>query len=497
MAEYTLQDVMTAIMSLGTSLNTLTARVTALENNTNNTNNTPVAPVIPAAPRLVPPPVQQKTVEVKSPVNSDADDTDMYGFTGLLRTPFAEKKAPSVPQDNAKADRASGRRETIHAREFDSALEAAQPLPIFDRAPRTDHLRLDELYVSTLIKFFDDLVQYARVNGGLPKIATLLSDKVKEALIASDPRRYAGDRLYLLTPQQIYNLLVEQVQPRDRFDFVKEMTRNVKFTYTAKRAPSAEYFDAFYKALLLYKKNYLQVYEILSFNNRMAVPRCENKDGGLIKLFVIKIPYEYGTRTLSALDATKWEDVHLFLKDFYQHVESDRAAGDAARLTSHKFGGTTYATSKLQSLVLSPTAAPAPSPPAYADEMEFAAEYYESLFADDASFDEEIVFEADLAAMQHPSPAQKPFVQKPSAAPFAKKPTFNKDEPLACFAKILYGTCTKVNCKYSHKDEHVLRERAKMIELMQKQDALRKNSAAVQRPLHYVAAASDEDDQEY
>ncbi len=63
---------------------------------------------------------------------------------------------------------------------------------------------------------------------------------------------------------------------------------------------------------------------------------------------------------------------------------------------------------------------------------------------------------------------------------------------------MLYGTCTKKPCTYSHNEDLVARKRVYFLDLIQKQIAASKPSAAHRQPMPHRASVMDslEDDDE-
>jgi hypothetical protein len=88
----------------------------------------------------------------------------------------------------------------------------------------------------------------------------------------------------------------------------------------------------------------LWYYDVISHKNKDNIPKCEEKEGGLIRLFIEKIPFEYGKRVLNLLPKAKYIDIYAFLTKFYNQVEEHYRVSVKAKALSECFGGTEYKT---------------------------------------------------------------------------------------------------------------------------------------------------------
>ena len=115
----------------------------------------------------------------------------------------------------------------------------------------------------------------------------------------------------------------------------------------------ASNFKVLYDALLLYRFRFLRVYQILADGNPPEnIPKCENKDGGLIKMFLDNIPFEYGTRLHRELPSSKYAHIEDYLVDFFDQVKLDFNAYRTARRTNDRFGGTVVAAKQVTSTTI-------------------------------------------------------------------------------------------------------------------------------------------------
>jgi hypothetical protein len=216
-----------------------------------------------------------------------------------------------------------------------------------------------------------------------------------------------------------------------------------------------------------------------------VIPRCDNKEGGLVKAFVSKIPFEYGTRILLLLDKNKWDNIYKFVSDFTTIVDEHKEYADAARRLRRMFGGTQYEAKKFeQKLQHLQQLQSLPGDPTERDQ-----DWQDALVASAEDLDDEL--DGMIAALQQQSHGREPFKKEPP-----DKSALPRD-PLVCITKLLYGTCSKATCSYSHKEDLIAKKRVQYLDLIQKQITAAKPSAAQRQP-HRVSVLDDNyDDDEY
>ena len=331
-----------------------------------------------------------------------------------------------------------------------------------------EHIACKKLSVPSFRKFWDDVMLYETKEMVKLPVTSLVDTSVREHLISKNRTRLNDAKFFALTHKELYHLMQKEFAPPDRIEFMKLLEKNVQFEFSAHFRPTPEYFKPFYDAVLLYCTSFRKIYEILAFElpSDRIIPPCNNKPHGLIKAFVSKIPYEYGTNVLLLMDKDKWENIYKFIANFTEILNEHLADGERARKLRRAFGGTQYEAKKftaeqklhmLQEMQQS-------KPP-----EEDAEWWYESMAAAEEELEDEV--DMMLAALQQPQAREhKPFDR--NAPP---------KDPLVCITKLLYGTCTKAGCVYSHREDLVGKKRLHYRELIDKQLAAAQPTKA-QRP---------------
>jgi len=432
----------------------------------------------------------RKATFAPSPASPEADkdvqqETPYFHPTGLPITPAPGKEDKSNEGD--KPDKRSDRRETIHLRTLVN-LEARSQFPTVHKTLSSfSHITYTRSTVKSFFKFWEDVARYEmKEQAGLPNVNALIDEGVINALVATDRARLEHGKFYTLTRSELYDLMQSAFRPMDKIDFSKKLEANVEFSFQANYRPTPEYFKFFYDALLLYTSTFTKVFEILVYgctDRKSVLPRCDNKPGGLVKIFVEKVPFEYGKNVLRLFDVDKWDDYYSFIKAFTERVEEHHGDGERARKLRRCFSGTHYEAKKFDQKVqaLQQLCAAPPDPTIPEDEHE------DMVQIEGEQLDQEL--DVLLAAMQQPHGKGPP-----------AKPPFDKSaprEPMVCIGKLLKGTCTKSQCSFSHKEEDINRKRHEFLKLINEQLAASKSSAAAQRVHNIAPLVEDRYDDDY
>ena len=210
--------------------------------------------------------------------------------------------------------------------------------------PPYGHIKLESIRVRPYLKFIDELYEYEQKYGIELPVPTLLSKAVREELIARNPRQFgaAPEFFYSLTKKEVLKLLQRAIRPTGRSAFTTELEANIRFPqlppgYT----PEASKFKFFYDALLAYRLRFVRVYQILADDNKKKnIPKCDTKEGGLIKTFLQNIPFRYGSKLHQELPAKKYKHIESYLEKFFDEVQRDFNTFSKTRRTNEHFGGT-------------------------------------------------------------------------------------------------------------------------------------------------------------
>ena len=208
--------------------------------------------------------------------------------------------------------------------------------------PSDKHIRLTELTVKAVKKFADQIVEYQTVHGLVLPVSTLIDSSVRDFIIANN-KGLNNYNFHLLKTPAILTLLQETIRPPTVLDFQRVLASSVEFPQEQRyQKPTAIAFRAFHDAVLVYRKNFITIFEILAENNEENIPSVNNKDGGLIKIFVDKIPYKYGDNFVKSRKDQKYATIHDFIDDFEATLAEHYQLSKSAKSMQQFFGGSDY-----------------------------------------------------------------------------------------------------------------------------------------------------------
>lgn len=247
----------------------------------------------------------------------------------------------SSSEDSTSKRKPSGKRDSILRRAVRGAanplnrVQYTQPMP-----PHTIHL--NNLSVQAIHRFLNDIAAYqASYSVRLP-VSTLIHQVVKDHLIANSKGKLTETNFHVLRGQKLLTILQKEIMPRDKLSFYKLMDRNVKFEINLNgyKPSTIIDFQPLYNAILVYKRKFITVFELLSEkNDEDNIPAIENKDNGLIQLFNSKIDFNYGRNVWASLKNKRFDTLYLFDKAFTQELQKDYETYVKAKTMQQKFSG--------------------------------------------------------------------------------------------------------------------------------------------------------------
>jgi hypothetical protein len=100
------------------------------------------------------------------------------------------------------------------------------------------------------------------------------------------------------------------------------MDIHLRFSTFKDYRPTFTNFKPLYSNLLVYKQNFQKLYDFFADGIKSEyIPRADNKGGGLIKIFIDKIPMGIGRRMYHNLNRERFTDMDEFIKAFYSQLQ--------------------------------------------------------------------------------------------------------------------------------------------------------------------------------
>jgi hypothetical protein len=409
------------------TVNEVQTRLASLDSNTDKPTSVPTdTPTPDVRGRRVKPSVLLAT-QANIDTDKAADADPLFGFDDVYGdNSDAEAAVPS--------HRTPSRRSTIFGRLTERSERDAVQLVVQGQQPPHEHIKLEHLTIGTFYKFFEQITGYHTAHRIKLKPAARVLDPTKKRVMAH--HALSEEEFYSLEAPELYDKMRVMILPRSKLDFTSKLEKYATFDLPTHYKPSAMDFKLMYDALLAYRDRFRKIVELMSDDLGTNVPACDNKEGGLIRSFLSKVPFEYGKRVYQNMGEKKFPNIYKFLKAFYERVQLHWRSFDDNLELRQSFGGTEWMAKKFSSAH---------------NNIDLDTDYEDaaadSRSARDVSGDSDFDEDYDqLAAMQEPPPK----------------------DPQVCLTKVQFGTCTKTNCKYTHREDLISKTRSKMIERMQK-----------------------------
>lgn len=356
----------------------------------------------------------------------------------------------------ARGNVAKPHRTSLFMRESDRASKASERVQYTQVAPKFDHIRLVALTPWKVLMFWVAVLEYQSTHLlKLPSVAALMDERVKNAMVARFPEALQNARINHLTDVELQNFTIKMIQPRTKAQYVSKLTKAVRFNNDVVLKPSAEHFDLFYSALLEYRVIFTRMHDLLSRGIPEVVPECTMHPGGLIRLFLQKIPHNYGINVHNNMSTKKFDDIVQYINTFYKSVQRH-----------HEFHLNTVELNDC----FSGTAAAAFTKDKHTAGLHNIADDDGSAYVDRPA---EIAHEEDLDDSPGDTPLAELFDDVEDTRHFeemlaAMTNATGSKKDMACFSKLLHGTCTKTGCTYSHSEKLCNETRQSFIDMMRK-----------------------------
>ena len=316
------------------------------------------------------------------------------------------------------------------------------------------------------------------------------------------------------TTIDIFKMILTIVQPADKNLFYKYMDKYVEFpTLPRSYVATVSNFKLMYEALLLYRLNFTNTFDVCSLMNKSScIPNIDNKEGGLIKLFLSKIPFKWGINTYNSWTRPKFTALQDFIMKFYFAVERENKMSLSVRASQAKF--------ELSAKVFTPTNAVhqittsqvIKSSGITKTDQDFEEDSADNLeqdiedemakvgfVDDDDNLDE--AFSPTFGKMRGSTVNQFSASTSKPPTSILKRSSPSESSPATpstqlsstnpCYKMLMEGTCNKKGCTFSH-DSSVLRKAWSTVKAQLMSSKFKPNS------VNFVAdsAASDDDNLE-
>jgi hypothetical protein len=270
----------------------------------------------------------------------DGGDDDNDGSDSLS----SDNDESSKEEDLKDSDSPGNNRRLSYIQQLTKAAEQRDNITnvaVTRVQPSFNHIKLERLTIKEVFNFFETVFEYELDNNLSIRLVHQLSKEVRKELLAHHPN-VSLKAFYGMSNTKLIQFIQVHIRPNTTIGFQEILIHYVEFRYESKYAPTPIAFQKFYTSLLVYKDEFIKYYDVISENNKDCIPPTNDREGGLIKIFTDKIPFQYGRRIVQILKSRSYKNIYVFLKKFYVEVERDYGDYKNARSFNEHFGGTEY-----------------------------------------------------------------------------------------------------------------------------------------------------------
>jgi len=370
--------------------------------------------------------------DVNLSFNNNEDLVNMSRMNAPNVTRRVQRNSVSQQQQQQQ----KGRRQSILGKLDRLNALPDQNIKIYKNTPSFEFLKLSKLDVSSVLEFMAGIDLYQNRHRLSVPAATLISEDIKDKLLGiNSDDRLSDMNFYALSNQPLIQLMQKALMPRNVTDFRKQLDRNLKFSLPKDHRPTVTNFFLLHQALLTYRVQFGRLYDFISEGNTVQnIPRVDSKDGGLLKIFVEKIPFGIGKRMLQNLNTDRYTDVDIFMDAFYEQLKALYKIAVDARL--------------LNNILYDPTAVNSHAEKQYHRVQELTDPDHIGMVAQllDNLESEEPADELSFISNSKPNSGGNTGNGSGHSSSAPKGPS-------ACFMKAIEGECKKRDCTYSHEPD--------------------------------------------
>lgn len=328
-----------------------------------------------------------------------------------------------------------------------AASHSLQRVTYVDSKPDSSHIQLTELTVRAAVKFFRAAKEYSNMSQLALPLQNMVSPNVRSRLInEASVRRISPIQFYRLDEVEFTSLVRQCVAPEDSTLFLYELRDNCSL-YWNKGDVTTLNMTEFLDQIRNYLTRFTYYVEFMSTDNYANTPPVSTREGGLIAQFLSKFPNDWGKNTVRDMPNIKsYESFAQFASDFSRILDASSKVHKSSVDDIRKTGS------------LTKTATPRILP---RDQQTKSSMPTRRLaFAEELDLEDQ-EFELDEAIEELSAFPQRPFAKHPtptstSTSTISTKPaaaTFTSPLPNGCFAKAIFGQCTKARCDRPHDEE--------------------------------------------
>jgi hypothetical protein len=233
---------------------------------------------------------------------SSDDDVDAY----------KKKTAPSVPTRSTLPQAPKKSDANIHLAAVHQGVLTTARLESYS------HISLESLYVDSFFKFQDDITAYKARTGIMLRASTLVSNKViTQILTHSAVPITTKAEFYALTDDTLIKYIQRRLRPETANAFSKSLQRACSMNSPEGYEVTSRNFEYFLSDLVAYSQDFQRTFLFLAHHNAANIPKVDDKDGGLIHIYLAGIPKSFAKAVLFEIRTDRAPSIRAFIDDIF------------------------------------------------------------------------------------------------------------------------------------------------------------------------------------
>jgi hypothetical protein len=259
--------------------------------------------------------------------------------------PHSSGKSAAVKSSKEKDPKRIDRRDSIY-RKLDRINSGVNDrVQVYKNSPSFEYLKLTKFDIGAFMSFSTGIDRFQSKHHLSVPAATLVLEEIKHKLLGiCEVPRLNATNFYSLDNKPLTQLLQKALRPTNVHDFRRQLDKNLFFNLPKDYKPTVTNIFILHQQLLSFRVEFEQIYDFLADGNSISnIPKCDNKDGGLIKIFVDRIPHGIDRRVFISLNAERYADIDEFLKSFFEQLRGFYKIAVEARQLNNVFYETSSA----------------------------------------------------------------------------------------------------------------------------------------------------------
>jgi len=199
-----------------------------------------------------------------------------------------ERKSTQQDASKDKEEKKADRRDSVYRKLDRVNSGVSDRIQVYRNTPSFAHCKLLKFDVGAVMNFAKEIDQFQSKHHLAVPAATLVTKDIKYKLlgICEIPKLNAAN-FYALDSKPLIQLLQKALRPTNVHDFRRQLNKNLNFSLPKEYKPTVTNFFILHQQLLSFRVEFQQLYDFLADGNELLnIPKCDNKDGGLIKIFI-------------------------------------------------------------------------------------------------------------------------------------------------------------------------------------------------------------------